>query len=347
MQHIRPLFEGPVDVVGDVHGEIDALLALMRTLGYDAQGEHPQGRRLVFVGDLTDRGPDSPAVLELVMSMVQRQVAQCLLGNHELNLLRGSNKAGNAWLLDPLRTEQQPGGEFAHSQVANPASVEGYLRFMSSLPLVLERDDLRVVHAAWLQDTITALRNARGTVLQTYQHHEQLTLQQLSQDGVDQRASSEQHHYSAALHDRDTQMALLPALAERDERHQMGNPVRVVTSGVERRTAKPFWSSGQWRMCDRVPWWNEYVDAQAVIMGHYWRQLRPIAGSSHAASKPSLFGDAQPSDWLGPRRNVFCVDFSVGRRYEERKSGKRTFDTRLCAMRWPERLLIAEDGLVS
>ena len=346
MQHIRPLFEGPVDVVGDVHGEIEALHSLLQTLGYGQQGKHPQGRRLVFVGDLTDRGPDSPAVLELVMDLVERQAAQCLLGNHELNLLCRSSKAGNAWLLDPQRGEQQPGGEFAHSKIAPVESVERYLNFLATLPLALERSDLRVVHAAWINDSIAALRKAEGTAVEIYQHYDWWTQQQLQQEGVDQRANSERQLYRHELHDRHAQVELLPALAERDERHQMGNPVRVVTSGVERRAAQPFWSSGQWRMCDRVPWWTEYVDTQAVIVGHYWRRLRPIVGSNHAASKPSLFGDADAASWLGPRNNVFCVDFSVGARYEERKSGKCSFDTRLCAMRWPEQLLFAEDGLI-
>jgi hypothetical protein len=42
---VRPLFDGPIDVVGDVHGEIDAVHELLRRLGYDACGDHPGGRR--------------------------------------------------------------------------------------------------------------------------------------------------------------------------------------------------------------------------------------------------------------------------------------------------------------
>lgn len=60
---IAPLRAGPLDVIGDVHGEFDALRALLGHLGYDDGGAHPDGRRVVFVGDLCDRGPDSPAVL--------------------------------------------------------------------------------------------------------------------------------------------------------------------------------------------------------------------------------------------------------------------------------------------
>jgi len=66
MKFIERLFKGDLDVVGDVHGEIDGLEQLVAKLGYDADGNHPGGRRLVFVGDLVDRGPDSPAVVEYV-----------------------------------------------------------------------------------------------------------------------------------------------------------------------------------------------------------------------------------------------------------------------------------------
>jgi hypothetical protein len=69
-------------------------------LGYGAKGVHPAGRRLVFVGDLTDRGSDSPAVLQFVRTLMDRGLAQCLLGNHELNLLRQETKAGNGWFFD-------------------------------------------------------------------------------------------------------------------------------------------------------------------------------------------------------------------------------------------------------
>src|SRR3954451_13724531 len=84
---VRPLFDGPIDVVGDVHGEIDALTELRQHLGYDATGSHPDGRRLVFVGDLGDRGPDSPGVAEWVRDLVAAGRAQCVLGNHDFNAL--------------------------------------------------------------------------------------------------------------------------------------------------------------------------------------------------------------------------------------------------------------------
>ena len=85
-------------MVGDVHGEMDALRNLLGYLGYDLIGRHPEGRRLVFVGDLIDRGPDSPGVVRWVRRMMDEAGALAVLGNHEINLLRGLDKGfDNAW----------------------------------------------------------------------------------------------------------------------------------------------------------------------------------------------------------------------------------------------------------
>jgi polynucleotide kinase-phosphatase len=78
---------GPFDIIGDIHGcrsELDTLLA---KLGY-RDGAHPEGRTAVFVGDLVDRGPDSPGVLRRVMGMVAAGTALCVPGNHENKLSR-------------------------------------------------------------------------------------------------------------------------------------------------------------------------------------------------------------------------------------------------------------------
>ena len=94
---------GPFDVIGDVHGCRIELEQLLAELGYEfVRGEqdrpvdaaHPQGRRAFFVGDLVDRGPDSPGVLRLVMGMTAAGHALCVPGNHENKLvkaLRGRN----------------------------------------------------------------------------------------------------------------------------------------------------------------------------------------------------------------------------------------------------------------
>lgn len=107
---IGALFDGPLDIVGDVHGEASALNQLMMRLGYRSDGRHPDGRRLVFVGDLVDRGEDSPAVVERVADLVERGLAQCVLGNHELNLVIDSRKEGNGWFYDAVEDHDHVDG---------------------------------------------------------------------------------------------------------------------------------------------------------------------------------------------------------------------------------------------
>jgi len=90
---------GPFDIIGDVHGCADELQVLLGQLGYEVvwsqdRGERtvavtpPNGRKLVFVGDLVDRGPNTPDVLRIAMSMVAAGTAYCVQGNHERKLSR-------------------------------------------------------------------------------------------------------------------------------------------------------------------------------------------------------------------------------------------------------------------
>ncbi|MCK2217529.1 polynucleotide kinase-phosphatase [Actinomadura sp. ATCC 31491] len=81
---------GPFDVIGDVHGCRAELEALLARLGWEGI-RHPEGRTAVFVGDLVDRGPDTPGVLRLVMDMVEAGTALCVAGNHEQKLVRALN----------------------------------------------------------------------------------------------------------------------------------------------------------------------------------------------------------------------------------------------------------------
>jgi protein phosphatase len=89
---------GPFDIIGDIHGCKDELVQLLSKLGYELTvGEerplfrHPDGRKAFFVGDLVDRGPDSPGVLEIVMTMVEHGSALCVPGNHDVKLMKKLN----------------------------------------------------------------------------------------------------------------------------------------------------------------------------------------------------------------------------------------------------------------
>jgi protein phosphatase len=141
---------GPFDVIGDIHGCRAELETLLVDLGYSIArddggrvvgAKHPE-RRAVFVGDLVDRGPDTPGVLRLVMGMVGDGDAFCVTGNHEnklLRALRGRNVQVTHGLAESL---EQLTGETADFR----ASVE---RFMDGLisHYVLDGGRLVVAHA--------------------------------------------------------------------------------------------------------------------------------------------------------------------------------------------------------
>ena len=145
---------GPFDVIGDVHGCLAELEQLLTTLGYelerDAEGR-PAGarhgsRRAVFVGDLVDRGPDTPGVLRLVMGMVTAGTAFCVSGNHEAKLLRalrGRNVKVNHGLAESLAQLARETDEFR-------AGVERFIDGLIS-HYVLDGGRLVVAHAGLIE----------------------------------------------------------------------------------------------------------------------------------------------------------------------------------------------------
>lgn len=116
---------GPFDIIGDVHGCYDELVELLQKLNYKIDSvnddgknygfnvSHPENRTAVFLGDLVDRGPASPQVLKLVMSMVRNGSALCVPGNHDMKLHKKLNgkavqeKHGLAETLQQLENESE------------------------------------------------------------------------------------------------------------------------------------------------------------------------------------------------------------------------------------------------
>ncbi len=144
---------GPFDIIGDLHGCFEETRALLAKLGYsisESRGEDgirysaipPDGRKAIFVGDLVDRGPDSPGVLRLVMDMVDDGAAICVPGNHDDKLQRKLSGRNVKLTHGLAETMQQLEGE-------SEAFIDRVISFVRGLisHYVLDRGRLVVAHA--------------------------------------------------------------------------------------------------------------------------------------------------------------------------------------------------------
>ncbi|ARU06897.1 metallophosphoesterase [Comamonas serinivorans] len=342
---IQPLPDGPLDVVGDIHGEWDAFQQLMQHLGYDAQGRHPQGRKLIFVGDLCDRGPDSPAVIERVADWVAAGRAWVTIGNHEINLLANDAKDGSAWFFDARIASDRDRYE-PYARATDAGQRQAIRDFFASLPVALERDDLRVVHAAWSEPQIQAVRALPlGQVGQYWNQYEEETNREARQGSLATRMLQESRDWPHSLEDGAHPPPFLPAHADKELSKAMHNPIKVLITGVERRGSVPFFAGNKWRFVERVSWWDGYDQPTPVIVGHYWRRDPGVSRGPAHKGDLHMFEQIPTHAWHGLRHNVFCVDYSVGGRWISRRNGQPPIGAfRLAAMRWPERELVFDDG---
>jgi hypothetical protein len=237
---VQPLPESPLDIVGDIHGETVALKSLLTLLGYSDYARHPEGRKLVFVGDLTDRGPDSVGAVEFVRGAVDAELAYSVLGNHDLNLLLGHREYDNGWFFG--EESRAWDGSLVEQRLATDADRAGILEFFATLPLALHRPGLRVVHAYWDQSFIAHLATKPDVVSVYHQYADSLEAYALCRS--------------------------TPAI-DKELSHQNENPAKLITSGPERPAAAPYESSGKIRNTERVPWWDDYTDPELCVFGHY------------------------------------------------------------------------------
>jgi len=126
-----------IDIIGDVHGHYQQLIRLTEKMGYSVSPKklhHPENRKLGFVGDFINRGPQSVEVLTLVKSLCESGDAIAVLGNHEFRLIQNSVEGKKV-----------------------PAELEPFIPWLRTLPLFMELDTLRIVHAVWHFSSIELL----------------------------------------------------------------------------------------------------------------------------------------------------------------------------------------------
>ncbi len=140
------------DVIGDIHGHADELRELLELLGYSVQNgmyRHSK-RKVIFLGDFVDRGPKIRETLDIVRSMVDGDAALTVMGNHELNAMafHTPHPAKPGEFIRP----HTPKNEKQHSQTIlqlSDSQLADALQWFRTLPMWLELDGLRAVHACW------------------------------------------------------------------------------------------------------------------------------------------------------------------------------------------------------
>lgn len=129
--------------IGDVHGELAKLDDLLRYIREDAE-RRKVTHRIVFLGDLIDRGPDSRGVIERVMALCASGGAQALKGNHEELMLHALAK-------------QESIGVYFWAENGGDETILSYARvngFKDDF-----RDAIDASHVAWLKTLPAMLRD--------------------------------------------------------------------------------------------------------------------------------------------------------------------------------------------
>ncbi len=315
------------DIIGDIHGHANALKALLQKLGYrERRGAWGHAdRKVIFVGDFIDRGPNQIETVEIARRMVDADSALAVMGNHELNAI--------AWFLpDPhnpgeyLRPRFCPkkGHKNRHQHKEFLAEVEGTPRHQESvdwfltLPLWLDLPGLRIVHACWHRQSMEFLapRLAPGHRLTS----ELMTEATREPENVSDKHSPEPSVFKA---------------------------VEALTKGLEIPLPPPHTftdKDGHVRNEVRVRWWDRDAATyrQSAILEEDLRNALPDTPIpdhvriGDCGGKPVFFGHY----WFTgtPRvisSTVACVDYSIAN------------DGQLVAYRWDGENALTSRNLVS
>tara|TARA_R110002126_G_scaffold13118_1_gene56009 strand:+ start:247203 stop:248156 length:954 start_codon:yes stop_codon:yes gene_type:complete len=152
------------DIIGDVHGFAEPLEKLLAKMGYaeiNGSYTHPQGKKVCFLGDLVDRGPDQKRVIEIVRNMMDADNAVCIMGNHEFNAICYAMQTIDGAYIRPHSEKNfkqheaflkdYPLGSKAHAEIID---------WFKTLPVFLERDGFAAIHACWDEPHLQMLKPA-------------------------------------------------------------------------------------------------------------------------------------------------------------------------------------------
>lgn len=291
-----------LDMIGDIHGHSAKLEALLGAMGYttvDGIWRHP-ARRAVFLGDFIDRGPDQIGVYRIVRAMVEAGSALAVLGNHEWNAIAFHTPDGLGGHLRQRSVKNLKQHREFTDQAGMDSPLHGeIIAWFRTLPLWLELDGIRAVHACWDED---AMR-----VIEPYLTPDGRISDALIRDGSTGTGN--------AWEADGTRPAMTPAF----------HAVETLLKGVE--VELPAGTSyqdadGHARTATRVSWWHgpgSTYRSSALVPSRI-RDSMPdldlptVASAGYAGTKPLFIGHYWMTDVptvLAP--NIACVDYSAGK----------------------------------
>lgn len=279
------------DIIPDIHGQAEKLRLALQNLDWRRNGttwRHPEpDRQIVFLGDFIDRGPENGTVIRIVRELIDAGRAQAIMGNHELNAIHFHTDDPDTGV--PLRAHDQGNLDqhesFLREFPLGASQTKDVLDWMRELPLFIESEGFRAVHAAWIQPAIDDLRRQTGDGA-------------LSEDQLIRAGRK-----GDAIYD------LAEAVAKGPEA-RLPHPYSFVDKGKkERHHVRVKWWNGDarnWReIAMSVPDINALpatsvpdsllreaypIDDKPVFFGHYWMSGEPELQSA----------------------NALCLDYSAG-----------------------------------
>lgn len=152
------------DIIGDIHGEADALERLLKKLGYqEGSGAytHPT-RTVIFLGDFVDRGLAQQKVISIVRAMSSAGSAQAVMGNHEFNAIAYATPDEDDYLRKHSEKNRKQHLAFLEAYQGDSALYAEVISWFKQLPLWLDLEGLRVVHACWDESHINRIVTEYG-----------------------------------------------------------------------------------------------------------------------------------------------------------------------------------------
>jgi len=282
------------DIIGDIHGYARELEELLDKLGYKERNgvfRHPE-RAAIFVGDLIDRGPENIRVVQIVRAMVEDGSAKVILGNHEYNAICFHTPDRNGGYLRPHTDKniKQHRAFLGQYNSLNDSSVEinRTIDWFRSLPLFIEEDNIRIIHACWDKISFATIRD------------------QLNPDGSltdeliiksSKKGSSEYHALETLLKGAEADLPDGLSFTDKDGHERRETRLKWWLQGSQSyRSAALVPKETEGQLPDNIPVPDEKmidysVELPPVFFGHYWMHGTPVLQSP----------------------NICCVDYSVAK----------------------------------